>query len=98
MQSIWSRRHILSGFAAGSLITSSPKVWAQASGPGQGLLARLRSEKKARVGIANNPPYSGIDPDGSLTGLAPTLTKLIMGRLGVPEVEGTAVSYGELVP
>lgn len=96
MHHIWSRRHVLSGLAALPLAASGQPAHAQANG--QGLLARLRVAKKVTVGLANFPPYSGIDPDGTLTGLAPTLTKLIMGRLGVPEVAGVAAAYGELIP
>jgi polar amino acid transport system substrate-binding protein len=96
MQQFWSRRTLLSGLVAGTALATSGKVWAQAKD--QGLLARLRSAKKVKVGIVNQPPYSGIDPDGTLTGIAPTLTKIIMPRLGVPEVEAVAGSYGEMVP
>jgi polar amino acid transport system substrate-binding protein len=94
----WSRRRLLSGLAAGALAASPGKVWAQAAGPGQGLLARLKAAKKVNVGLANQPPFSGVDPDGTLTGCAPTLTKLIMARLGVPEIVGIAVTYGEFIP
>jgi polar amino acid transport system substrate-binding protein len=45
-----------------------------------------------------NRPYSALNPDGSVTGIAPTLAKTIMGRLGVPEMEGVIATYGELVP
>jgi polar amino acid transport system substrate-binding protein len=63
-----------------------------------GLLAALQAAKSVKVGLANQPPYSGMNPDGSLTGLAPAVVKLIMGRLGVPKVEGVVATYGELIP
>jgi polar amino acid transport system substrate-binding protein len=99
MCGLWSRRHVLASFAAGTLaISSSRNVWAAADDSGQGLLARLRSEKKVKVGLPNQPPFSGIDPDGTLTGCAPAFAKLIMARLGVPQMEGIAATYGQLVP
>jgi polar amino acid transport system substrate-binding protein len=93
-----SRRRLLSGFAAGALAAAPGKVWAQAAGSGGGLLARLQAAKKVTVGLANQPPFGGFEPDGSLTGLAPALIELIMPRLGVPEVRGIAGTFGELIP
>jgi polar amino acid transport system substrate-binding protein len=92
-----SRRSLLSGAVVGG-VAASTKVWAQAAAPGQGLLARLRAQKKVRVGLANQLPFSAINPDGSLTGLGPTLAKTIMTRLGVPDMEGFAATYGDLIP
>jgi polar amino acid transport system substrate-binding protein len=96
MNELWSRRYVLSGLAALPFVASPQLVRAQTDG--HGLLARLRAAKKVMVGVANFPPYSGLDPDGTLTGVVPTLSKLIMGRLGVPEMTGTTATYGELIP
>ncbi|MDQ7982302.1 transporter substrate-binding domain-containing protein [Paraburkholderia sp. SARCC-3016] len=74
-------------FAQGTAIT-----------PGNGLLARLKSAGKVRVGVAVDYPFSTLGPDGTLNGVAPTITKAIMTRLGVPEVEGYVATYGELIP
>ncbi len=79
--------------AAPALIAPRP-VLAQ----GQGLLARLQAAKKVRVGIANQAPFSALNPDGTLTGAAPTISLLVMKRLGITEVEGIIGTYGELVP
>ena len=95
MQRVWSRRRVVTGLAAGAtLAVSAPRVWSQTPG----LLAKLRAAKKVRVGLANQPPFSGITPDGKLIGMSPTLCQAIMTRLGVPEMEGTVATYGELVP
>jgi len=61
-------------------------------------LDRLRQQKKINVAVPDNPPYSGLTSDGQVTGLAPTLVKTIMGRLGVPEIQGVVVPYGQLIP
>jgi polar amino acid transport system substrate-binding protein len=98
MSKLWSRRQALSGIAAGSGLLASDKVWAQAREPGQGLLARLQSAKKVTVGVVNQMPYSGLNPDGTLDGIAPVLTKIIMPRLGVPQVDGVVGTYGDMVP
>jgi len=61
-------------------------------------LDRLRQQKKISVAVPDNPPYSSLTSDGQVTGLAPTLCKTILGRLGVPEIQGVLVSYGQLIP
>jgi polar amino acid transport system substrate-binding protein len=95
MRSI-SRRDLLGGSGAAALSLASVEVFAQT--PSDGSLARLQAAKKARIGIANQPPFSSLNPDGSVTGVAPTITKAIMRRLGVPEVEGFLATYGQLIP
>jgi len=93
-----SRRHFVSAVASLPIIALAGQVRAQSDSAGDGLLARLRKANKVTVAIANQPPYSWLLPDGSLDGLAPTLTKLIMGRLGVSNVTGIVANYGELIP
>jgi len=92
-----TRRQVL-GAAGGIAITSITSLAVAQTAPGQGLLARLQAAKKVRVGIANQPPYSALNPDGSITGAAPEITKVIMGRLGITEIEGLIGTYGELIP
>lgn len=61
-------------------------------------LDKLRQQKKINVAVPDNPPYSGLTSDGKVTGLAPMLCETILNRIGVPEVHGIVVSYGELIP
>jgi polar amino acid transport system substrate-binding protein len=77
------------------MLAAVPQAWGQTVGT----LARLRAAKSVTVGVANFPPYSGVEPDGSFTGVIPALTKVIMGRIGVPEIKGIPIaSYAELIP
>src|SRR5262245_52240138 len=62
------------------------------------LLARIRAAKKIKVAVPDNPPYSGLAPNGTITGLAPTAVRSVLERLGVPEMEGIASNYGQLIP
>ena len=97
MQDNWSRRSVLGALAAtgsGALI-GAPAVHAQS---GSNLLERLRSEKVAKVAIAEQPGYSEMLPDGTLTGIGPTVAKTVMNKLGVPKLEGIVVPYGEMIP
>jgi polar amino acid transport system substrate-binding protein len=99
-----TRRRMLS--ATGSVALASTALWsacgsAFAKAPpekGQGLLAKLQAAKKVRIGFPNQPPFSALNPDGTVTGAAPTITKTIMARLGIPGIEGFLASYGELIP
>jgi polar amino acid transport system substrate-binding protein len=91
-----TRRHVLG--TAGGIALSALAGSAFAQSADKDLLARLRAAKKVRVGIANQMPYSALNPDGSVTGVAPDITKAIMGRLGITDIEGVIGSYGELIP
>ncbi len=99
-----TRRRVLSN--AGSIAlgvtalgSACGSAFAQvATDKGQGLLAKLQAAKKVRIGFPNQPPFSGLNPDGTVTGAAPTITKAIMERLGIPGIEGILATYGELIP
>ena len=99
-----TRRRVLRGagsIALGSPLLASPSgsAFAQtAADKGQGLLAKLQAAKKVRMGFPNQPPFSELNPDGTVTGAAPTISQRIMQRLGIPEVDGILASYGELIP
>jgi polar amino acid transport system substrate-binding protein len=96
MREGWSRRSVLGGLAAvgSGLVTMRPS----AAETDNGLLARLRKAKVAKVAIAAQPPFSEMLPDGSLAGLGPTVTKIVMEKCGVPKIEGIVVPYGEIIP
>jgi polar amino acid transport system substrate-binding protein len=93
-----SRREALLGVFMLPTVVQAAPAWAQPRSPVNGLLARLQAAKSVTVGITNFPPYSGVNLDGSLTGIAPALTKVIMARLGVPKIQAVVATYGELVP
>ena len=91
------RRSALAAVSAVTAATAFRKVWAQPAS-GRGLLAKLQAIKTVKVGVANQPPYSALNPDGTLTGAAPGFTKAIMERLGIPNIEGFIGTYGQLIP
>jgi polar amino acid transport system substrate-binding protein len=97
MSGDWTRRRVvaLSGVALAMPALIGPRA---TRAEGQGLLARLQASKQVRVGLANQLPFSALNPDGTLTGVAPTITQLIMKPLGITQIEGFIGSYGELVP
>ena len=90
------RRGLLAA-ASAATIASGTSVPARAEA-GAGLLKRLQAAKKVRVGIANQFPYSSLNPDGTLDGVGPAISKAVLERLGITEMEGIIGTYGELIP
>ncbi len=86
-----NRRIVLAGMAA-------PFLTGNASAQAPATLDNLRKAGVIRVGLVNQPPYSSLNPDGTIGGFVPTLVDRIMKQLGVPRVEAFAASYGELIP
>ncbi len=93
----FSRRSMLGLMAGGTagLVVGSPAI---AQSAGQGLLEKLRKQGSAKVGITNDMPYAFLKPDGTVDGVAPTITKLCLERIGIPKFEAIVSTYGELVP
>ena len=46
----------------------------------------LKAQGFARIAIANEPPFTAVAADGSVSGAAPDVAREIFKRLGVPEV------------
>ncbi len=90
-----SRRTALFG---GSVLLLTASSFLPASAVGENLLDRLRRQKVVKVGIANAPPFSAMRPDGSMTGVGPTMARRVLERLGIPQMEGAIATYGELIP
>ena len=64
----WSRRDVLELLAVTGMAAPASSMVAFAA---EGLLGKLRDAGVVRVGMANQPPYSGLNPDGSVTGIDP---------------------------
>lgn len=64
---------------------------------GGGPLEQLRSQGTISVGIAGEEPYAYLD-GGDLTGMDPSVQKVIWGKLGIDNVKATQVSFDGLIP
>lgn len=51
-----------------------------------------------RVGIANEPPYTQVNADGTVTGAEPDVLKAVCKRLGIEEVQGIITPYESMIP
>jgi polar amino acid transport system substrate-binding protein len=67
------------------------------SSQGGDTLQRLRDAGVVKVAIANNPPYTIVEPSGDITGMIPDLVKAVMSKLGVPEVQGVVTTYDAMI-
>jgi polar amino acid transport system substrate-binding protein len=64
-----------------------------------GTLEKARKSGRIRIGYANEAPFAYVDSASNrLTGESPEIARVILGRLGVPEVEGVLTEFGALIP
>jgi len=102
-----SRRGFMRGMVTvGAVGLALPAVLIEACGStpspssssGNDLLSKVKKAGVINIGLANDPPASIINPDGSVTGEGPYTVEKIMAKLGVPKVNGIVATFGELVP
>jgi polar amino acid transport system substrate-binding protein len=100
----FSRRDLLRfsalGIAAvggGSLLSAC-----QTTDPGtsaaSGIQARVDSGQPIRIAIGNEPPYTKLEPDGTVTGAAPDVARAVLEKLGVSDVQGITTPYETMIP
>ena len=58
----------------------------------------LKAQGFARIAIANEPPFTAVAADGSVSGAAPDVAREVFKRLGVPEVVASISEYGAMIP
>ncbi|AZG09660.1 ectoine/hydroxyectoine ABC transporter substrate-binding protein EhuB [Pigmentiphaga sp. H8] len=62
-------------------------------------LQRAIQAGRLRIGYANEAPFAYMDSRaGRLTGEAPEIARVILGRLGIGDVEGVLTEFGALIP
>ncbi|MFF5567246.1 ectoine/hydroxyectoine ABC transporter substrate-binding protein EhuB [Streptomyces sp. NPDC012623] len=66
--------------------------------PSGDTLARLRSQRTVRLGIAGEAPYGYVNEQGDFTGEAVELAKIIFKRLGIANVQPVATDFSSLIP
>lgn len=67
-------------------------------GGGDSLLAQLQDAGTITVGIANEIPYGYEDEEtGEVTGEAPEVAKLVLGELGIDNMDARVVEFGALI-
>ncbi|OVZ54076.1 ectoine/hydroxyectoine ABC transporter substrate-binding protein EhuB [Pigmentiphaga sp. NML080357] len=96
-------RFFLATWTAVWLAAVAPRAGAagaapDAAAPADGLQRAIQAGK-IRIGYANEAPFAFMDSRaGRLTGEAPEIARVVLGRLGIPEVEGVLTEFGALIP
>lgn len=96
-----SRRSFLRFSATGvAVIGGGAVVSACGGGEAQSLSARVANGDPVRLAIANEPPYTVLNADGTLTGAAPDVAKEVLSRMGVgaDQVEPRQTDYKTMIP
>lgn len=101
----WTRRDFFRRAAAAGAVAIGGPVLLSACGDGGeprgrggNTLEQGRQQGFLRVGIANEPPYTEVTADGSVTGVEPDLLRAVMKKLGVNDVQGIVTPYDQMIP
>lgn len=86
------RRTLLAGLSAVPLLAFVRPASAE------GTLERLREQGFVRIAIANEPPWTEVKADGTVTGAAVEVARAVFRELGVPELVATISEYGAMIP
>lgn len=101
-----SRRDLFRGALAlggvvavgGSLVAcSTTDPGGPQAGEGGGLLERAKKDG-LRIAIGNEPPYTELAADGTVTGAEPDVVKAVCKRMGIDKVEGIVSGYDAMIP
>ena len=100
----WTRRDflgrsaLLTALAAGGgTLAACSSTDGGGDGGGGGALEQARNQGYITVGFAGEAPYA-YKEGGDLTGEAPAVHREIWGALGIDEVRGVQVDFGQLIP
>lgn len=103
----WTRRDFFRRTAAAGAVAIGGPVLLSACGDGNGAggggggrstLELARQQGFLRTGIANEPPYTEVTADGSVTGVEPDIAKAVLKSLGIEELQGIVTPYDQMIP
>ncbi|WP_063701377.1 ectoine/hydroxyectoine ABC transporter substrate-binding protein EhuB [Bradyrhizobium japonicum] len=74
--------------ATALLVASFSNVFAQ----------QLNTNEPVSIAIANEPPFTELKPDGTLTGSGPDVDIAILKEVGFTQFKGEVMKYGAMIP
>jgi polar amino acid transport system substrate-binding protein len=89
-----TRRGALTLVAASLVLLASSAFTAQA----ETTLERIKQTGAVRIGFANEAPFGYATAEGSLTGEAPEIAKIILAQMGITEVDAVLMPFRSLIP
>ncbi|MGI8418154.1 MAG: ectoine/hydroxyectoine ABC transporter substrate-binding protein EhuB [Nakamurella sp.] len=85
--------------AAGGSTSAAASGPASAAASGvDDLLAKGKKQGYLSVGIANEPPYTKVNTDGTVTGCEPDVFRAVVKRMGIPDIQGVITPYNGMIP
>jgi polar amino acid transport system substrate-binding protein len=81
----------LGAVALAALVSSVPAKADEA-------LDKLNAQGFARIAIANEPPFTAVKADGTVSGAAPDVARAVFKKLGVNDVVASISEYGAMIP
>ncbi|WGW12458.1 ectoine/hydroxyectoine ABC transporter substrate-binding protein EhuB [Saxibacter everestensis] len=85
------------GIPMAAMLASCSKV-EPGGGAAPDTLAKAKEQGYLRVAIANEPPYTKVEADGTVTGVEPDILAAVAKKLGIKEIQGTTVTYDSMIP
>lgn len=75
------------------------KIPEAAGASGGGLtVEKAKQQGTLNIAIGNEPPYTKIAGDGSVTGAEPDVVRAVAKRMGIKNVKGTVTPYDSMIP
>ena len=78
--------------------TSGEETTTTEATSGDAFVDELIAQGYVDVGLVQQPPFSGITPEGDPEGLCPTLVSEAMKAIGIPGMEMVAAEYADMIP
>ncbi|MFO1059314.1 MAG: ectoine/hydroxyectoine ABC transporter substrate-binding protein EhuB [Dongiaceae bacterium] len=60
-------------------------------------LDQAKQQGFIRIAIGNEPPFTAIKPDGSVSGASPDMARMIFKQMGIPDVSASVSEMGAMI-
>jgi polar amino acid transport system substrate-binding protein len=71
---------------------------AASSGPATAASVDDLKGRSVKIAIGNEPPYTELKPDGTLSGAGPDIDRAVLEQSGISTFEGVVMEYGAMIP